>query len=640
MKRTKRIFALALSLLMVISMAVITGVMALAAPSSPLEPFAPKTGIRFGVMSDTHIGAAALSSLTPETRLATAYQAFDRIDSSMDAIITVGDFTQNGTLAEFNTYKQIMDAHSTARTNLLSMGNHECYELNGQAITDRFENVFGMPATADTVVGGYHFITVSTTDRVFNTTSLAQHREWLEARLDAAHAEDPAKPIFVFIHQTIIDTCIGSRQSQASPEHDLREVLSKYSQVVTFSGHSHASTIDPRNIWQGDYTALNCGSVYYAVLDFTNPLTAGQTNNSLIGYAPANRGESNTGLVVDVDGTVVTVRRIDMYYGREIAPPFVFDTSVDKADFPYRLDKRIAASSAPEFAPDAEIRISDLTRTGCSYTFDQAENTSASIPDDGAFAYTVSIRETASGVEVDTARLTSNYFMLPLPATVSFSTNRLKENTAYTISIMPIGFFGKEGEALSATFVTTGSLTLTTDANLVKAGDYFKLYPSFDTIVNSNAAILTFTFDAGKFQYRGFTPAAGATLVNTVVDGGQIKLTVMTPDYSTKDFGEILFSAKDDAALANEDNVIGMTAELAVKEDDETKSIRRVQASVTFTTSAGAQGPYTLIDLSNLIDWFGVKAGDAAWAQARFFDVNGNGEIDIQDIASLAQMID
>jgi len=86
--------------------------------------------------------------------------------------------------------------------------------------------------------------------------------------------------------------------------------------------------------------------------------------------------------------------------------------------------------------------------------------------------------------------------------------------------------------------------------------------------------------------------------------------------------------------------VIGMTAELAVKEDDETKSIRRVQASVTFTTSAGAQGPYTLIDLSNLIDWFGVKAGDAAWAQARFFDFNGNGEIDIQDIATLAQMID
>jgi len=558
----------------------------------------------------------------------------------MDVILTAGDFTENGSVAELTTYKQIMDEHSPATVNLLSLGNHECYQVNGQAILDRFENIFEMPATADTVVGGYHFITLSTTDRVYNTTTYAQYRDWLEGRLAAANAEDPTKPIFVAIHHTIIDTCIGSRQAQANPEHDLREVFSRYPQVVTFSGHSHASPIDPRAIWQGDYTAVNCGSVYYAALDYTHPLTAGQTNNTNIGYSPTNRGESSTGLVVDVVGSVVTVRRIDFYYGHEVAAPFVFDTSVNKADFPYRLDKRTAESSAPAFAPGSEILISNLTRTGCRYTFAQAENMSQSIPDDGAFVYTVQFIEADTGAVTDTARLQANYFMLPQPATVSHTTTRLRENTAYTISVTPINFFGKAGQAITSTFITAGSLTLTTDANLIKAGDYFKLCPSFDTTVNSNAAILTLNFDAGKFQYRGFTSAAGVTLVDTVVDGGQLKLTLMTPDYSTKDFGEILFSAKDDAALANADNVIGMTVELAVKEDDETKSIRRVQASVTFTTSAGAQGPYTLIDLSNLIDWFGVKAGDAAWTQARFFDFNGNGEIDIQDIATLAQMID
>jgi len=183
------------------------------------------------------------------------------------------------------------------------------------------------------------------------------------------------------------------------------------------------------------------------------------------------------------------------------------------------------------------------------------------------------------------------------------------------------------------------ALSLTTNANLVKAGEYFRLYPAFDEAVSSNASTLTFTFDASKFQYRSFTPAAGVTLVDAAVNGGQLKLTVMAPDYNLRNYGEVLFSALDNATLVNEDNVIRLAAEYVVKADDDSKSIKNANTSVTFTTSPGAQGPYTLIDLSNLIDWFGVKVGDPEWAQARFFDFNGNGEIDIQDVATLAQLI-
>ena len=437
------------------------------------QPFGIKTevsAISFGVMSDTHIGAAALASLTPETRLATAYQTFAEIDPAIDAIVTVGDFTESGTLDNYNAYKKIMDEYSPAQINLLSMGNHDNGQVDGAAARSRFEDVFGFPATNDVVVGGYHFITLSTADRVYNTVTYAQYQEWLEARLDAAHAEDPSKPIFVFMHHTIIDTCIGSRQAQMDPENDLREVLSKYSQVVTFSGHSHVSFVDPRNIWQGDFTALNCGSVYYAALDYTNPLTAGQTANTNIGYSPYNRGESSTAFVVEVDGTQVTVRRFELYYGQELTTPFVFDTSVDKANFPYRLEKRIAESSAPEFTAEAEISVTDITETGFSYTFTQAVNTSENIPDDGAFVYTVQIIEADTGLVADTARLQSNYFMVPQPATVTFSTNSLKENTTYDISVTPISYFGKVGDALNATCTTLATAPFAAEALTIQPG--------------------------------------------------------------------------------------------------------------------------------------------------------------------------
>ncbi|MDR1158184.1 MAG: metallophosphoesterase [Oscillospiraceae bacterium] len=595
-------------------------------------------------MSDTHIGASALASLTNEARLVTAYQTFAKIDSTMDAIVTVGDITESGTLQQFNTYKAIMDENSKAQENILSLGNHDNYQVNGQDVLKRFEDVFGFSANHDKEIGGYHFITVSTLDREYNTATYEQHREWLEARLDAAHAEDPARPIFVFIHHTMVDTCIGSRQSQADPAHDLRGVLSKYSQVVTFSGHSHVSPIDPRNIWQGDYTALNCGSVYYVALDFTNPLTAGQTNNTNIGYSPVNRGESSTGIVVDVDGSSVTIRRVDMYYGKEIAAPYVFDTSADKAMLPYRQDKRMEESRAPEFVPGAKIAVSNLADTGFTYTFAQAENKSETIPDDGAFVYTVEISESETGAVADTARLQANYFMLPQPETVSYSTNKLKENTSYRISVTPIGFYGKEGAALTGTFTTKGPLSITCDANLVKKGDYFRVAAAFVETVQSNAAILDYAFDTEKYAFRGFTPSEGMSVLNTATSESGVRIAVMMPGYGAKELGQVLFSAREDAALQNEDNEIKLTLHYVVKDEAGGKLIRVAAADTAFTSSGGTlgtgeNGDVTLIDLSNVIDMFGADTAHANWSKYRFYDYNNNGAIDIQDIAAVAKMI-
>jgi 3',5'-cyclic AMP phosphodiesterase CpdA len=411
--------------------------------------------IIFGVMSDTHIGASALASQTPETRLQKAYQKFAEIKPALNAIITVGDFTNGGTLAQFNTYKEIMDEYSPVEYNLLALGNHDNYQVNGDEAAARFSSVFGYDATKDTVINGYHFITVSTRDRVYNTNSYQHHRVWLEERLAAANAEDPHKPVFVFIHHTMKDTgLIGAKQAEAGPDGDLYDVFSKYSQVVTFSGHSHVSFADPRNIWQGDYTALNCGSVLYTALDFTHHLTAGKTDNAIDAeeaQVPNNRGESSTALIVEVKGTVVTVRRIDMYWNEEISTTFVFDTSANKSDFPYREEKRIAAATPPQFPAGAVITL-NVAGNGIRYSFPQAATANPNIPDDGAFIYKVSFKP-AGGTVVDTL-LQAEYFIIPRPTTISHEAKNLMPDTSYEISITPVSYFGKTGTALTGTFTT------------------------------------------------------------------------------------------------------------------------------------------------------------------------------------------
>jgi len=308
------------------------------------------------------------------------------------------------------------------------------------------------------VINGYHFITVSTRDDTYNTTSFSYHKDWLEGRLAAANAEDPHKPIFVFIHHTMKNaTVIGSLQAEAADAGDLYDVFSKYPQVITFSGHSHVSTADPRNIWQEDYTSLNCGSVLYAALDWTHHLTTGKTANAVDAdraQAPNNRGDSSTALVVEVRGTEVTVRRIDNFWDVEIPSKFVFDTSRPKTDFPYREAKRIAASVAPEFAPGATILVDKIYDNGIGFSIPQALTNNSIMPDDGAFIYEVSIKESGTNTEAASFNLQANYFMLPRPEYISYDVTSLDYNTEYEMSVTPVGYFGKKGSPLKLTFKT------------------------------------------------------------------------------------------------------------------------------------------------------------------------------------------
>ncbi len=206
-------------------------------------------------------------------------------------------------------------------------------------------------------------------------------------------------------------------------------------------------------------------------------------------------------------------------------------------------------------------------------------------------------------------------------------------------------------EAVEALEFTPSAISLTTDAHNVKVDEHFVLDATFNEVTGTNAAVLTYNFDGKLFDFANFTPAEGVTVVDRQYGEGFAKITVMAPDYETKELGSIMLHAKADAALVKEEQDVVLNAEYVVKNGDD-KTIETATAVAAFTTLGNGSGEpaipgdtddngeLDLIDLSNMIDWFGTTDEDADWDEIyTFFDFNDNGEIDIYDISYVARAL-
>ena len=183
------------------------------------------------------------------------------------------------------------------------------------------------------------------------------------------------------------------------------------------------------------------------------------------------------------------------------------------------------------------------------------------------------------------------------------------------------------------------------------AGDEVKLTASFDTPVDTNVAILNYVFDTNSFGFKSFEAPAGAKVILAEPTEEGAVVTLMLVDgkndwMNVKGLGTITLVAKEDSdTLA----IMAMSAESG-------DSVNKVYLNVEFVVDkdnkvaktgiglyefvVNSKTTFTIIDLSNIIDWFGVTSRDAAWREARFWDFGGDvGVIDILDIVFVAKKI-
>lgn len=347
----------------------------------------------------------------------------------LDAMIVAGDFTSGGAESEYQMYNSIVSENMKEETQLLTiLGNHEFInyrDVDASVGYDVYKKYINENVDTDIVINGFHFIGVSYDD---DGKSFTGKMKWLDERLSNAAKEDPSKPVFVYQHPHPTLTVYGSVNWG---DINLRTVLSKYPQVVDFSGHSHYAASDPRSVWQGAFTAIGCGS-----------LAAFMGNLNYIDGDKDAPGKSGGAWLCecDKDGNL-RIRLYDVenrmffedveYYFTDLSNPAARD---------YNWHKQKSLDTAPAFPVNSSVSAAFNESGEAVITFPEAKGY--------YFAENYKIKVTDSSNKTVYENTVISEYVRATDDDVSVNIGKL-EKGVYTVKVIAYSPYAKQGEVLN-----------------------------------------------------------------------------------------------------------------------------------------------------------------------------------------------
>jgi hypothetical protein len=227
----------------------------------------------FQIVSDIHIKGDA----THEYSKHFVAMLNDVVKNSPNSagIFTVGDNVDRGDKPEYWTYfNNLYKSVSGAPAIYLGIGNHEYIGTSYDSGLAQFLANVKLPDGAaptavnyDCYVNGYHYIYIGTSE---TGTSAAISRDVLRWLDETLKKDTDGKPVFLFLHQPMLNTVSGSSTSEGwsgiSNHKELKSVLDKYPNVIMFNGHTHWILDSDNCMFDGDgktATIFNTASVAY-----------------------------------------------------------------------------------------------------------------------------------------------------------------------------------------------------------------------------------------------------------------------------------------------------------------------------------------------------------------------------------------
>ena len=477
----------------------------------------------FGAVSDGHVKKTMW-----ESNVAQIYAAFDQLlaeakkgdADGLDALSIAGDLISNTekteALAEeeitgfVNIVKEYKDSDFGTNV-MLTCGNHDTradisklpslYNLLGAEYFANDVDSDLEKGYRHCVIGDYHFILAEPVKYGSGTPFADDVLVRLDADLTAITTANPDQYVFFFTHPQIFETTYGSEEdfdgtSTYWHTQNVREVLEKYPQVISFSGHIHSPIADERCIMQSGFTAVNDGGV-------TSVAVEPNRYANVSGSTPTGSDDCSSGLLVqiDVNGNV-RITRMNFKDGETVKTPWELPyPKADKSHLNlYTRAGRTAANSAPVLSGELKATLSpDGTLAEISFP--------AGTDDDTVHHYVVTV-ENASGVKTTEIKILSDYYWWSNASQMAKTINygvRLTKG-ANTITVKAVDVWEAQSNGLTATITSS-----TAPETLVEEFASFNLV-GVETGKLTGNKVLSDNYYAYRIDYVGKVTGAVGTV--------------------------------------------------------------------------------------------------------------------------------
>lgn len=382
----------------------------------------PRGRLRFGVVSDPHVTVSLKDGLTTDWRVRAVGRWFERFrDAGVDAVVIPGDLASFASMRELRALMgewrrvfpddRLPNGEKVER--IFILGNHDWEgwryddfatrffpdpdvrkrEILPLDLANNWRAVFGedfRPFNVKTVKG-YDFVQAHWIGRPDRRDCRGFDEDCMRGigEFYAKYRPDPQKPFFHVQHPVPRGTCNG-RWTWGRDNGDSVRALAQFPNAFVLCGHSHYPVTDERSIWQGAFTAVNCGTCSVPTReipiagDGSNAPTESEGRAHVCVKAERELGYGS-GLLIDVYAREIRITRLRDWTAVPAAEDWVVPLGAPR-DTPYAFVRRAKAARAPEFPQGAKValaRTEDGGRQMLKVTFPKAD----AVPDARAMEY-------------------------------------------------------------------------------------------------------------------------------------------------------------------------------------------------------------------------------------------------------------
>ena len=222
------------------------------------------------VMSDIHLNAS--KSHIHNKHFATALADIKSLSPNSLGIFINGDIADHGLKSEYRAFQNLIEQAGAGLPKVYcSIGNHDLADGPYAQKLEMFLEYTDPGVDSvyyDLWLNDVHFIFLGGEEPGLHAHLSNQQLEWFREKL--AENRNQNRPIYVFLHQGLMDTVAGTFAYQdwhgIKQSRQFAEILKDYPEVILFSGHSHWEMDSAHSMKARDEalpTIFNTSSVAY-----------------------------------------------------------------------------------------------------------------------------------------------------------------------------------------------------------------------------------------------------------------------------------------------------------------------------------------------------------------------------------------